>query len=294
MKKYLPIILLLLIVLILPSCAGIGDGALIKVDPRDTQSRDESTVGAEESQLLSGDKVVLENFDNAYIGQPAENIPFQNSETKCIFSMCSFTGEERANLSFEGSEAYDLFKMVFYSRREQITESSDRNHNYIDIDFYYDTNGDITRQGRFRVYANDCVEVTDHGVSTMVSSRILSGYTEGIYQKMLSYASESIKPDRGVLITINPKPEGHDLSVEDAAEIYKLLMTAERQAHDEPVIPTTSMETIQVIFNTEYGRAAFYVNKDDAVGYYEGFLEGEHDIYFKIEGIHKKLMDYIK
>ena len=104
----------------------------------------------------------------------------------------------------------------------------------------------------------------------------------------------SIKPDRGVLITIDPKPEGHDLSVEDAAEIYKLLMTSDKQAHDEPVIPTRSMETIQVIFNNEYGRAAFYVNKDDAVGYYEGFLDGEHDIYFKIEGIHKKLMDYIK
>jgi hypothetical protein len=104
----------------------------------------------------------------------------------------------------------------------------------------------------------------------------------------------SIKPDRGVLITIDPKPEGHDLSVEDAAEIYKLLMTADRQVHDEPVRPTTSMETIQVIFNNEYGRAAFYVNKDDAVGYYEGFLDGEHAIYFKIEGIHKKLMDYIK
>lgn len=79
----------------------------------------------------------------------------------------------------------------------------------------------------------------------------------------------SIKPDSGVLITIAPKPERHDLSVEDAAEIYKLLMT-------------------------EYGKAAFYVNKDDAVGYYEGFLDGEHDICFKIEGIHKKLMDYIK
>lgn len=104
----------------------------------------------------------------------------------------------------------------------------------------------------------------------------------------------SIKPDRGVLITIDPKPEGYDLSVEDAAEIYKLLMTSDKQAHDEPVIPTRSMETIQVIFNNEYGRAAFYVNKDDAVGYYEGFLDGEHDIYFKIEGIHKKLMDYIK
>ena len=104
----------------------------------------------------------------------------------------------------------------------------------------------------------------------------------------------SIKPDRGVLITIDPKPERHDLSVEDAAEIYKLLMTADRQVHDEPVIPTRSMETIQVIFNNEYGRAAFYVNKDDAVGYYEGFLDGEHAIYFKIEGIHKKLMDYIK
>ena len=103
-----------------------------------------------------------------------------------------------------------------------------------------------------------------------------------------------IKPDRGVLITIDPKPEGHDLSVEDAAEIYKLLMTADKQAHDEPVTPTASMETIQVIFNNEFGKAAFYVNKDDAVGYYEGFLDGEHDIYFKIEGIHKKLMDYIK
>ena len=104
----------------------------------------------------------------------------------------------------------------------------------------------------------------------------------------------SIKPDRGVLITIDPKPEDHDLSVEDAAEIYKILMTSDREEHNEPVIPTRSMETIQVIFNNEYGRAGFYVNNDDTVGYYEGFLDGEHHIYFKIEGIHKKLMDYIK
>ena len=103
-----------------------------------------------------------------------------------------------------------------------------------------------------------------------------------------------IKPDSGVLITIDPKPEGHDLSVEDAAEIYKLLMTSDREEHDEPVIPTKSMETIQLFFTNEYGRAGFYVNNDDTVGYYEGFLDGEHDIYFKIEGIHKKLMDYIK
>ena len=104
----------------------------------------------------------------------------------------------------------------------------------------------------------------------------------------------SIKPDSEVLITIAPKPERYDLSVEDAAEIYKLLMTEERQAYDEELKPSAVNETLYAFFKTEYGKAAFYVNKDDAVGYYEGFLDGEHRTFFKIEGIYQKLLDYIK
>ncbi len=282
-SKYKFLCVILACVLILPvfsSCAGIGDGALFD---------NIQTSGDKNAEKLP-ENIKTDEMYVAGVGQYVE------TGREAVFKMYSPGGELQADLSFGYAVAKEFYDIIFYSERDLQKEivNPDKNQTYIDLNLYFGSEDDLRLQGGFRIYANDYVEITEIGAAISVWSGVLDGYSEGIYQKVISCASESIKPDGGVLITIAPKPESHDLSVEDAAEIYKLLMTSDREEHDEPVIPTNSMETIQLFFTSEYGRAGFYVNNDDTVGYYEGFLEGEHDIYFKIEGIHKKLMDYIK
>ena len=279
MKKYLPIILLL-IAMILPSCAGIGDGALFD----QIQTSGESTKEDSEAENESDIKYV------AGVGSYTE------TGRECIFKKYSAEGEVLADLSFGYTAAKEFYDIIFYSERDSQKEfvNPDKNQNYIDIDLYFGSEDDLQLQGGFRIYENDYVEITEVGVAISSWSGRLEGYSEGIYQKVIYNASVWVKPNNGAFITVSPEPTKHDLSIEELAEIYKLLMTSDREEHDEPLIPANSMETIQLFFTTEYGRAGFYVNNDNTVGYYEGFLEGEVDRYFKIEGIHQKLMDYVK
>jgi hypothetical protein len=270
MKKYLPIILLLLIALILPSCAGIGDGAMF----------DDITTGEQDT------------VDYFYV---VGNAPYVETGREAVFKMYSPGGELQADLSFGYTVAKEFYRILFFSERDSQKNivNPDKNQEYLDVNLYLGSSEELEPQGGFRIYASDYVEITEEGPDTMGSSRTLEGYVEGIYQEVLSHASASIKPDKGTIISV-AQSKGHDLSVEISAEIYKLLMTEERQAYDEELKVSAANETLYAFFKTEYGKAVFYVNKDDAVGYYEGFLDGEHAIYFKIEGIHKKLMDYIK
>ncbi len=266
---------MLLLSMTLASCAGIGDGALnnSRYSDTDDKTEDARSLSLDDIAAISG---VIE----------LDRVFSITTDMNCTFGMSSLNKE----LSFEGEAAYSLFTEVFHSRREVVTGEVDKNFDYIDVDF---CSGIDLKHGKFRVYSNDYVEQIEHGFSTLVSSSILSGYTEGIYQNILTLASENIKPDSGVMITIAPEPQDHILSVDDAAEVYKLLLTSERLTHEKKVNPSPSMETIQIFFKTDYGMAVFYVNKDNAVGYYEGFLEGENHRFYKIDGIYEKLRGYL-
>lgn len=294
-KKFLPIIIVLLLTLTLASCAGIGDGALMGNSSLGTEEKTEKIVVADETL-----RITLEEFLES-LKDLDEKVPFSNAETKCTFSMYGFTGDEKANLNFEGVEAYNLFRMVYYSQRERITESPDRNHNYIDIDFYYDTAGDITRQGKFRIYSNDYVDVTEQGISTMVSSTVLNGYVEGIYQDVISYASTVIKPNSATMrvvmsplsASISPESDEVELDAADAEELYKLLMSGETVTVEESAkIPFSSGYTI-VSFTADCGIAQFHVGVHDQIEQTHGFLEGNALFYSRYsEGICQKLLSY--
>ncbi len=298
MKRIWILILTVILAASLASCAGIGDGALIG-NSSGTEEKTEEIDAADEILPITLEELLEKlNSDSVMLDK---DVPFANAETKCTFSMCSFTGEERAKLNFEGAEAYNFYNILFRVRRTSDKEIDKSNKNYIYIDLYYDTDGSTVRQGKFRIYSNDYVEVTEEGMSTMVSSMALNGYVEGIYQYLISYASTVIKPNSATMrvvtsplsASISPKLNEVELTAADAAELYKLLMSGEPETADESMSVSFTSGYVIVSFTAECGIAQFHVGGNDMIEQTHGFLEGNALFYSRyLYGICGKLLSY--
>jgi hypothetical protein len=284
MKKYLPIILLLLIALILPSCAGIGDGALFD---------NIQTSGDKNAEKLP-ENIKTDEMYVAGVGQYIE------TGREAVFKMYSPGGELQADLSFGYAVAKEFYDIIFYSERDLQKEivNPDKNQTYIDLDLYFGSEDDLRLQGGFRIYANDYVEITEIGVAISVWSGVLDGYSEGIFLKLLNCASYAMKPESAKLTEVSVMssvvPKGAELGAEDAAELYKLLTTAEVVPPNNSSGALASSSTVLIYFKFGSFQAHFTVKQDDLIRQSYGFLEGNaifSDRYS--EGIYDKIMEYL-
>lgn len=271
---------ILVAILCFTSCVGIGDGAMFD---------NIQTSGDKNTEKLP-ENIKTDEMYVAGVGQYVE------TGREAVFKMYSPGGELQADLSFGYTVAKDFYDIIFSGEREE--HDCDRNQTYIDLNLYFGSEDDLRLQGGFRIYADDYVELTEDGAATLGWSGKLEGYSQGIFMRLLSCASYAMKPESAKLIEASVMssavPKGAELGAEDAAELYKLLTTAE-------VVPTNNSSPMAisstVLINFKIGsfQAHFLVNQDDSIRQSYGFLEGNASFDTRYsEGIYQKIMDYLE
>ena len=280
-KRLLAFICAALLLLSFSSCfAGIGDGALF----------DNIQSSGEKNTEKLPENIKTDEMYVAGVGQYVE------TGREAVFKMYSSGGELQADLSFGYTVAKEFYDIIFSGEREE--HDCDRNQTYIDLNLYFGSEDDLRLQGGFRIYADDYVELTEDGAATLAWSGKLEGYSQGIFMKLLSCASYAMKPESAKLTEVSVMssavPKGAELGAEDAAELYKLLTTAE-------VVPTNnssgalpSSSTILIYFKFGSFQAHFTVKQDDSIRQSYGFLEGNATFSTRYaEGIYDKIMEYL-
>ena len=274
-------LVLLLASVTLTSCVGIGDGAMFD---------NIQTSGDKNTEKLP-ENIKTDEMYFAGVGQYVE------TGREAVFKMYSPGGELQADLSFGYTVAKEFYDIIFSGEREE--HDCDRNQTYIDLNLYFGSEDDLRLQGGFRIYADDYVELTEDGAATLAWSGKLEGYSQGIFMKLLSCASYAMKPESAKLTEVSVSssavPKGAELCAEDAAELYKLLTTAE-------VVPTNNSSgamavssTVVIYFKFGSFQANFFVNQDDSIRQSYGFLEGNATFSTRYsEGIYDKIMEYLK
>ena len=261
------------------SCAGIGDGALFN---------NIQTSGDKNTEKLP-ENIKTDEMYVAGVGQYVE------TGREAVFKMYSPGGELQADLSFGYTVAKEFYDIIFSGEREE--RDCDRNQTYVDLKLFLASGDELALWGGFRIYADDYVELTEDGVATLAWSGKLEGYSQGIFMKLISCASYAMKPESAKLIEASVMssavPKGAELGAEDAAELYKLLTTAE-------VVPTNNSSPMvissTVLINFKIGsfQAHFFVNQDDLISQSYGFLEGNATFSTRYsEGIYDKIMEYL-
>ena len=153
MKKYLPIILLLLIALILPSCAGIGDGALFD----NIQTSGESNVSADDDTTsVKPTSVTLRAIDSLSSSIPAE-------------------------IELGADEAAEIYELIMSAEILELGMwSSTFSPNYILVSFSADSGS-----AQFKVEPNG--EITQSHGFLEDNAFFFDRYSEGIYDKIMEY-----------------------------------------------------------------------------------------------------------
>ena len=171
MKKYLPIVILLLVALMLPSCVGIGDGALvaggeisptIQTEPVDTKAVVENTAKAETAtkEVLTRPSTVAMLDEVGY----------------CAISLI-VNSKVQNMISFDNGEAAEIYRIFSASKIEPTGSMGINMRNCIKVRFT-DTNGG------YEVFtvSSDNIFYKNYS-STMWSS----GKIDGVYDKLKGY-----------------------------------------------------------------------------------------------------------
>jgi len=276
--------LILLLCVFLSSCVGIGDGALF----------DNIQSSGEKNTEKLPENIKTDEMYFAEVGQYVE------TSMEAVFKKYSPSGELQADLSFGYAVSKEFYDIIFYSERDLQKEivNPDKNQTYIDLNLYFGSEDDLRLQGGFRIYANDYVEITEIGATISVWSGILDGYSEGIFLKLLNCASYAMKPESAKLAEVSVMssvlPKGAELGAEDAAELYKLLTTAEVVPTNDSSGALASSSTVLIYFKFDSFQAHFTVREDDLITQSYGFLEGNATFSVRYsEGIFQKVIDYL-
>lgn len=156
MKKYLPIILLLLIALILPSCAGIGDDALAPGNVGAVLDNKEEITNAEPiTEPTVTEPAVTESIENdSAETEPAETKSDLNTERSSFAQLGKIVqcGVFRYNLSGTMQDrsypvndlAEDIYTALAYGKIDSTSSRKENISDYISVEFI-DQDGNVEK-----------------------------------------------------------------------------------------------------------------------------------------------------
>ncbi len=259
MKRYLPIILLLIASLMLPSCVGVGDGALFD----DIKTSEES-----------GERVVctLELYGSN------EHIKYDEAV-------------------FEGAQAEEVLGYLLSAKEPYIEGVDDdfMGYNYMVVSFeQYDKDGnkipnfDVETGAMNVFYVRDNDNV-DQGNMLLSFGRSRLGYLEGAYDRLFGLITEK-GSSKGLFCNISTENAPHAMTRASGNSVYECFTMLSEGNYQTGMDRTTEVQTYIMLSLWGTEDATYYVYSDDYVEEFNsypytnatlfkplGFLDGIYD-----------------
>ena len=158
MKKLQFLILILACVLLLTSCAGIGDGALMG------------------NQITTDSSEPDNTEDRVYIDGIPQSLP--------LCEIKSYGLQKEVNITFHNT---DIWRTACYQGRADFSEEGDTKKGdggYYVINY---RDSDDTINSSLCIFENDVVVVIKEGAALLALSTKVAGYREGIFSEIEKY-----------------------------------------------------------------------------------------------------------